>query len=423
MTSVLLTRRQVLGIVAAACLSLQVASASVQQRSFETPNSASLIARSLVADGEFQIVGRRAWQLPAEPLFLAAGFSVLPASLWPYLHVPVTTALVMAVTIAATTLGGPILGLVTGVLASLDPFVLIHGPVWDDAFLAAALEWAVFAAVIVAASRIPAAATPASLVGLAAVAATAAMTRTLAQVVLLAVAMALVSRPRLRPMRPLALAIAGGVLVAMCTWGTRNYAVLGSFLVGTTHDGESFFESNCAYTRQGIRELGLVGFQEACSPAQFAHASSLGELEANRQFRHYGLAYIAANPGDFAKTALFKIGVTLSGYDFAKPPESSRNVVALVASVATLAVGGLGLYRLSRGLPTGPLRSAWLAVVVPTAALTMMMLAVGPTGLRYRLTVSAALWIGCAVWVTQTIASLSKTATDTPTEDARAISI
>ena len=57
----------------------------------------------------------------------------------------------------------------------------------------------------------------------------------------------------------------------------RNFLpeiVLGTFFVGTTHDGESFFESNCAYTREGIRRLGLVGFQRECSPEQFEHAIS-----------------------------------------------------------------------------------------------------------------------------------------------------
>jgi len=385
------------------CLVLQVVSASVQQRSFDTPNSASMIARSLAERGEFNVVGRRAFQLPAEPLYLAAGFVSVPEQLWPYLHVPIAVVLVAAVTVTALIVAGPSVGLAAGLTASVDPFVLAHGPVWDDAFLAAAFEWTLFAMVIVAASRAPAGAGTRLLVSVACVAGAAAMTRTLGQVVLIGIAAVAISMRRFRAIRPVAIAMLIGVVAALAAWGARNQVVLGTFLVGTTHDGESFFESNCAYTRQGIRELGLVGFQRQCSEPQFLHASRLGEIESNRQFREYGLAYIANNPFEFVKTAAFKLGVSLSGYDFAKAPTSFRNVVAVVTSGAAFVFGVAGLLQLWRRLSPGLVRDTLVLVIVPMAVATLAMLAIGPTGIRYRLTMNGALWIGVATYLVEAI--------------------
>lgn len=414
-------RRRILLVVLLSCLMVQIVSATVQQRSFETPNSATMIARSLVDKGEFEVVGLRAWQLPAEPLYLAAGFTVLPESLWRYLHVPVVVAFVAAITVTAMAVGGPAVGLTAGLIASLDPFVVVHGPVWDDVVLAGTLEWTAFALLIGWASR-AAALQPATLLAIAGVAAAAAMTRTLAQAILMGIAVVAISMPRFRPTRLAGMAMLAGVVAALLLWGARNQAVLGTFFVGTSHDGESFFESNCAYTREGIRRLGLVGFQRECSPEQFVHASRLSELEANRQFRQYGIDYITANPIDSAKTALFKTVVTLSGYDFASATFSPRNVVATTWSVFTLIFGSLGLWRLWQQMPSGLLRDVVVLVLVPTLAVTLLVLMVGPTGLRYRLTLSGALWIGVAFWIRSWIPMVNTHASAPAMRDAHAIS-
>ena len=414
-------RQRVLLIVLTSCLAVQIVSATVQRRSFETPNSATMIARSMVARGEFEVAGLRAWQLPAEPLYLAAGFAALPDALWRYLHVPVVVAFAAAITVAAMAVGGPAVGLTAGLLATLDPFVVVHGPVWDDVVLAGALEWTAFALLIGWASR-GVTLQPRTLLAIAAVAACAAMTRTLAQVVLLAVAVIAVSVPRFRPARLAGVAMMIGVVGALSVWGVRNQAVLGTFFIGSSHDGESFFESNCAYTREGIRQLGLVGFQRECSPEQFEHAASLSELEANRQFRQYGFDYIAANPGEFAKTSLFKTAVTLSGYDFARAAFSPRNVVATVWSSLTLILGSLGLWRLWQQLHAGLLKDVVVLVLVPMTAVTVLMLMVGPTGLRYRLTLSGALWIGLAFWIRNAMPMVNRRASAAHMRDAHAIS-
>ena len=53
-----------------------------------------------------------------------------------------------AVAAVGVWVGGQVVGLLTGALATFDPFVLVHGPVWDDAFLGAALEWTIFAVLV-----------------------------------------------------------------------------------------------------------------------------------------------------------------------------------------------------------------------------------------------------------------------------------
>jgi hypothetical protein len=416
-----LTPRHAIIAVAASCCILQIVSATLQTRSFETPNSAVMIARSLAGSGEFSVAGLRAFQLPAEPLYLAAGFRFVPHVLWPYLHLPVTLLMVLAVTAAALAIGGPGIALAAGLAASLDPFVLAHGPVWDDVFLAAALEWSLFALLIGAAGRLPAGVARHTLLGLAAVAAAAAMTRTLAQAVIAAVAVAIVWMPRLRPLRAAAIALAVGLTAALAGWGARNALVLGTFFVGTTHDGESFFESNCAYTREGIRRLGVVGFQRECSEAQFEHAASLSELDANRQFRQYAFEYIASHPVEFGKTAAFKAAVSLSGVDFTKPALSARNVAGIGSSLVLLLLGPIGLWQLWCRLPPGPLRDMSAVVAVVIGTVTLAMLALGPTGIRYRLTLNGALWIGVAALAADRVPRVLRAATPHP-EQIRAIS-
>jgi hypothetical protein len=329
---------------------------------------------------------------------------------------------VAAITVAAIAAGGPTVGLIAGLAATFDPFVVVHGPIWDDAFLAAALEWTVFALAIGWAASGATRLEPRWVILMTAVAASAAMTRTLAQAVLVAVGVVALTLPRFRPLRLLGAAMMVGVVGALVLWGARNQAVLGTFYVGTSHDGESFFESNCAYTREGIRRLGLVGFQRECSPDQFEHASSLSELEANRQFRAYAFAYIAAHPVEFAKTALFKTAVTLTGYDFARPSLSPRNMVATLWSVLTLALGSWGLWRLWQHREAGLVRDVVVLVLAPMVVVTLLMLMVGPTGLRYRLTLSGALYIGLAFWIRNWMPIGESRAATTPMRDAHAIS-
>jgi hypothetical protein len=401
----------VLFAVAAFCLLVQMLSATLQERSLETPNAATWLAQSLARDGQFAYGELRALQLPGESLYLAGGFMVLPQQLWPYLHVPVVVVLVTAIAAIALIVGGPRLAVAVAAVASLDPYIVRHGPVWDDTLLAAALEWSLLAMLIALVAKGPSAAKRARalLPLVVCVAALAAITRTLSQLVLIGVALMVMAHPRLRPGRATGLAILLGVALALGAWGTRNVLVLGSFHLGSSHDGEVLFKSNCGYTREGIRQQGVVGtFMHDCSPAQAAHALTLPELEYDRQLRQYALAYMAANPIETAKTAAFKVVVSLSGYNFAAPPLSFRNVVAVTSSLLTLSLGLHGLWMLLRRTSASPPLSLLAYACLIVGAFTLVMLAVGPTGMRYRIGFNGFLYLGVGVILTAKLPQLRR---------------
>ena len=390
-------------IVAVGCLLVQTLSATLQERSLETPNTSEWIARTIVNDGEFASGSLRAYHLPGEPLYLALGFAVVPDALHRYLHVPVVVLFATSIAAVGFAAGGPAMALAAGLTASVDPFVVRHGPVWDDTFLAAALDWTVFA-VVAGTAATYSAATRIGRVGLALVgvaAALAVITRSQSQLVVVGVSLSMLMVERLRALRPIAYAMLIGAVVMLTAWGGRNAIVLGDFFIGTTRDGKALFESNCSYTRQGIREAGVVGgFMQSCSPEQVAHARSLDELHADRQLRQYALAYILSNPFDVARTAAFKLMVSLTGIDPSRDARSRRNQIAVTSSVLIGTLGLYGVWRLLRQTARPMVRDALALLAVVTVAVTFVMLAIGPTGLRYRIDLAGFTYLGMAGLVT-----------------------
>src|SRR5437016_13166250 len=92
----------VLLVVGLVCLATEMSSATWLVRDFETPNASTRIARHLVETGEYGTPGAmslRAFQLPGEPFYLAAGLRILPVPQQRYLHLPI--ALLLVVSIAA----------------------------------------------------------------------------------------------------------------------------------------------------------------------------------------------------------------------------------------------------------------------------------------------------------------------------------
>jgi hypothetical protein len=400
-------------LIAGVCLIVQMLSATLQNRSLETPNAATWLAQTLVTEGRYAYGDLRALQLPGESIYLAAGFTAVPEPLWRYLHVPVIVLFVTAVATIGQMIGGPRLALFAGATATFDPYIIRHGPVWDDTLLAAALEWTVFVVLIGTMSNF---AGPAKfgrsmlpvVLGLAAIAS---MTRALSQVLFIAVACIAIAYPLLRPLRRTAMAILLGVVIAVGGWGVRNANVLGTFFIGSSHDGEVLFKSNCAYTRQGIRELGVVGtFMHECSATEAAHALSLSELDFDRQLREYALAYMVSNPIESAKTAAFKVAVSLSGFNFALSPLAPRNLLTVMTSLLTVSLGSFGLFLLSRRRQKSPSLQVLLILCLTTGALTLLMLAVGPTGVRYRIGFSGFFYLGIAAvmveWLPRTLPHL-----------------
>jgi hypothetical protein len=408
--------------VIALCLALQLVSATFFVSDFSSPNAATVIATALVQRGEFAVHAwpraartpagdeepLRAYHLPAEPLLLAAGFRVLPAALTRYLHVPVTVLLVTALAFVAFRIAGPAIGITAGVVASLDPFILWHGPVWDDAFLAAGLEWTVFALLVMIARDAPggsgagvrAIATAALIVmttGLAA------LTRSASQVVLGLAGAGLLVLPAFRPLRAAGAAMLVGVALALAAWGGRNFAVLGEFQVGSSHDGITLFESNYATARPSLLRTGTVDRYELETLAPlFAAVATMSEFDANRYFMREAIGYVRGHPGDVIATAGVKSAMTLTGVNPARPLPASRNLVAAATSLTILVAGVLG-WRLLAGDAVRPDARLVLFLGLVVTMVTCVGMLAGPAGLRYRLSATPFLHLGAAAVIVRAL--------------------
>jgi hypothetical protein len=407
-------------LVGAVALSLQLLSAGCVVEEFETPNTSTRIARHLAAHGEFAIrtgaaspndsplAVLRAYQLPGEPLLQAAAFTWLPAPAWRYLHTPIVVVFVLGIAFAGWTTGGERAAIVAGMCAAADPFVFVHGPVWDDAILAAALDWSVVGLVLASARRVAhsgggsAGWRSAIWILLPALAGAAALTRTASQIFLLLLGLVLVTTRQARVIRPAVVAMLVGCLITMGGWGLRNQAVLGTFLTGSTHDGTTLFESVYRTARPEILRVGVAQYYDSTEAPMLASAVGLGEVAVDRFYRQAAVAYIAAHPLDAGLTALFKLAVSLVGVDFGQPVASARNVGAVGFNVTLLVVAGWGWRQWLRAGGDATRRNVLTRVVFTRAALvltasTVALLALGPVGLRYRISFAGLLYIGVAM--------------------------
>lgn len=390
---------------------LQIAAATWIVSDYASPNVADGIARNLTEHGEYAydiwyptLDGPapalswhvRAFQLPSEPLYLAAAFRFLPARAHPYLHVPVTTALVAAIAFIAFLVGGRRCAWAAGLVATTFPFVVKHGAVWDDAFLGAALVWVIVGAVMAEYWR-PPSAWPVWLRHLlvAIAAAFAALARLEEQWLLAVIALLpFVVRP-LRGFRPGALAAGAGLLAGVGAWGIRNALVLGVFLIGTTHDGQAWWQSNHEGAREAILADGVT-----MSRLLTRVPVNLDELQINEYMRAKGLAYLRNEPLDAAKTAALKIGVSLSGLDLGQPVTSPRNVMAGLSNVLLCVLAGAGIWRHRHAWSTWPAsRLVWLFGIA-LGVLTIGLLATGPVGARYRITATGLLFVAAGAALT-----------------------
>jgi hypothetical protein len=395
---------------------LQTGSALILARDLESPNAAAQIARHLVQHGEYAVpawtvlrgpaaIGNtsllRAYHLPGEPLYLALGVRTLPRAAARLLHVPLATLLVTSIALVGLAAGGRRGALLAGLLASLDPFILFHGPVWDDTFLCASLEWTVFAGLMIRfeSQRIdPARRTSGlGLLALAACAGAAAVTRLQAQLVLSGVAAAALLAPRLRPIRREGRAILLGVIVALLAWGARNAAQAGGFYLGSTHDGITMFRANYATARPSILATGTAEWfdPEQLAP-HYAAVSGLSELAADRYFRRATLQYASAHPVEVAGTAGLKLAASLTGFDLGAPLSSRRNVLFAGLNLGLLLVAGYAVMKSRRWAalsPAAPL-VIWMGSV--TAATTCLLLAIGPVGIRYRIDLTGFTYLALA---------------------------
>jgi len=391
---------------------LQTAGATWLVSDPASPNVADGIARELVTRGDYAVDvwyptlegptpakswRLRAFQLPAEPLYLAAGFRVLPAGAHPYLHVPVTVAFVAAVALIAFLLGGRRCALAVGLVANAYPFIVKHGAVWDDAFLGAALLWTVAGAVMAEYWQRPSSIPVWVRHGVVAVlAAGAALARLEEQWLLAILALVPFAIQSLRAFRPGAVAAGAGLVAGLAMWTIRNWVVLGAVLIGTTHDGQAWWQSNHAEAREAILADGVT-----MSRLLTRVPPDFDELQINAYMRAKGFEYLRRQPIDAAKTAALKIAVSLSGLDLGQPITTARNVVAGLSNLALFALAVLGIRRHGREAWTRPASRLLLVFGIAMALLTIGLLATGPVGARYRVTVTGLAFILAGAAVTK----------------------
>jgi hypothetical protein len=403
--------------LASFCLAIQLVAASLVVTSFDSPNSSTLIAENLAKHGTYacgpctvRLHGTdrsgeplRMFHLPGESLYLAACFRYLPSGLLHYAHAPFTALLVLAASYVALKLAGKLLAVVAGLLATLEPFVILHGSVWDDTFLGASLDWAVFALLVMAlesGGRTDAGWKRALRVTMIAVlAGYASITRSSSQFTLLAVGFTILFLRSLRSIRLEALAATAGVILALATWGYRNYTVFGQFAAGSSHDGISFWESVYPSAREALLTHGQTeGLNNQRMQEDFARTSSLGELETNRYFFRRAVRYLVAEPADVVWTALVKIAVGSVGLRTAEPYTSARNVVGLLSNSVLLVLAAFGAA--VQRFRVGPPRVLWRCIAGSNLLVYIGFSVFGPIGLRYRMSLEPVLWIYAASCLT-----------------------
>ncbi len=416
-----MTRRVALAnhlvLVGVLCGIIQIISATWLVTWHDTPNASLKIARNILQDGRYEggywallrgpsvQPGRdepRFFQLPGEALYLAFWFRILPEKMQRYVHVPVTVALVTSVTYVGALLGGPWLGLGTGILASVQPFVILHGPVWDDTFLTAALVWMV-AGMLCGALGVCGGRTaprreysPWWFFALACGVIVASLTRMQAQVVFLVMAGTALAVPQLRRARVAATVMMLSVALAVVSWGVRNVAVTGEFTMSSSHDGIALLLSNGPHTRKAI----LCGQVDACAVAEslgehWRRIAGLKEGEIDSYYRTQAIKYMKAHPVDVLITGAFKLGISLLGIRPEVSLVSLRNVGAIASSLVLYALATWGFYLLKLSLPkqVGSI-VGWLFGVIGIVVIGMLIF--GPIGIRYRLMLDSIMWIGGA---------------------------
>jgi hypothetical protein len=397
------------------CIALQIWSATWLVKDFDTPNASTIVARSLVARGRYAVAfGGRLWGptsphardslsyyvLPGEPLYLAASFKIVPERLHPYIHLPVTMLLLAAVTAFAAILGGPRLAVATAAVASLEPFVVVHGPVWDDTFLAAALQWSVLALLAgMLYGRWPPRSLPypdpAATAGAAIAIGVAAVVRGDVPLFVALLALVVWRTPALLLLRGPVIYCALAAAVALTAWGARNQAVVGSFALGSSHDGITLWESNGPYTAAALQrgQVMMLSGQPDLMHAYWSDTRDMSEPEANRYFAEQAVRYVVAHPVDELLLMTRKTFYTLTAIRPELPVMSSRNLVGIVANVVTFVLAALGVGVLLRDRERARRITPLLLILLPLLVTGVLAILIGPIGMRYRIAIDGVVWI------------------------------
>jgi len=405
-------RRRLASIVCF-CIALQIVSATWLVKDFDTPNASTIVARSLVARGRYAVAfGGRLWGpssphardslsyfvLPGEPLYLAASFKVVPERLHPYIHLPVTMLLLAAVTAFAAALGGARLAVATAAVASLEPFVIFHGPVWDDTFLAAALQWSALALLAgILYGRWPPRSLPCRVAtaGAAIAIGVAAVVRGDVPFFVALLALVVWRTAALRSLRWPVIYCALASAVVLTVWGARNQVVVGSFALGSSHDGITLWESNGPYTAAALErgQVMMLSGRSDLMHAFWSDTRDMSEPEANRYFAEQAVRYVVAHPVDELRLMTRKAFYTLTAIRPELPVMSARNLVGIAANVVTFVLAALGVAVLLRDRERARRISSLLLILLPLLLTGLLAILIGPIGMRYRIAIDGIVWI------------------------------
>ncbi len=381
------------------------------------PNAALAIASNLAASGRYEggnwqrLKGTvvpsdpplRSYHLPGEPVYLAAGLALHRPALFTYWHVPVAVLLVVAAAAVALALFGPDAALVAGLIAALDPLMVIHGPVYDDTFLGAALFWLVAAIALSrwVTTRLPRNAARSNVswivtAALVILSGWAAVTRTEALVAVVGIAVGCLAIPGLRVLRSTGLAIAFGVILAVGAWGERNAIVQHHFMTGSSHDGVTLWESTEPNAMRALA-LGQVDALSADSSiigTIWQQAAGKDEVGANQVFVHAAMQEMRDDPIRVAAFGVRKIGISIAGVRPELPIGTARNLVSILSTLVLVCVAATGAARVARvARKRDPVRHLAGVGACLLALELLGVLALGPVGLRYWILWRPVLWI------------------------------
>ena len=395
----------------ALCALLQVIAALWWVNEFESPNAATRIAESLAQTGNYladfgwrlrggestDLSPLRMFHQPGEVLYQAAGFKLLPNVLWRFLHLPIVLLLVGAITWCARHFFGTVVAGITGLLASIHPFLLLHGPVWDDAFTASALCWAAMG-IVLKLTRTDRQRPAywywcAALFGIAGLAA---ITRLQSSWIILTLASGSLAIPRMRSMRiPLCIA-ATGTLIFLGTWALRNYFISGQWVIGSTHDGITLWESNYPHALDSLATGQVSYLNEDYMHDQFSVTARLTEWEADSYFKTIAIDYVLQHPLSTLQAGLLKLGVTISGMRPELPLQDTRNLVALLVNTLLLSASVVATRLVDwKQWPIDKCCFAIFGIVSLAAVIVLGIL--GPAGWRYRMDIEGFALIASAL--------------------------
>jgi hypothetical protein len=410
-----LNTRGVLVFIGLLTAIIQFISASgPHDKTLEPLNAAQEIAGNLAFHGGYyggnwvRLKGVRRPQDPPLRAFNLPGYVWYAALMWRtfpqwhrYIQIPVVILLTVSVAWFASTVGGPLLGLIAGLMATLDPFIVVHGPVWDDAVFNTALLWLLFG---IAAHRWRHATVHSrwpELTLVAILATLAALTRTEAQALLVVLAACVWLLPTLRPLRLISLTAVIATVIGITAWGIRNERTLGTFLTGSTHDGITLWESNgpVARTALGLGQVDRLSENRAVMQPYWAATVSMTEPQADAYFRHQAVAYGLSHSTDVTRTAVAKLAVSISGIRPELAVADQRNVVSILDTGVLLIFALVAAGRLAVGPANSVGQNALLVLSAVLTVSIVALLLVGPAGIRYWLTLRAGTWTMAAMSV------------------------